>query len=454
MFPSSSTTLLLAICATPLDGNLKRGIVPGYTVPQNYIDYFLADNLYPEVCGESSEATAAAQTRTTALWNFYNITALYQEITKDYQGYNWISQADNTSQFENIQDLILELAGPEDFFTPQVAPTGLIVPFGILNGLATLVSLAWGPAGALSGIATITNAILTQAGLDAPNPLIQWSAIQVVLGETFTDILSAYEWLYNHTLLSLPAAGSTGYETDPTETPTIFASGLFAQPQTIGVFDPSIYGPLTASAINTLWIEDGVFILKISDTSYGKGAGAACQAYPLLTVCINGVAYLWLRWKFDGGDWDLQDEDEPEGQYLDTTQWAVWGAYNSGGKNAERLSNFSLDLPTLTDSAVKTFTQYGFPFTGQDAATVAFLESNPTDITTADFLYFSVPVCDMDAILGGKHLGTPYNDGSGTEPIARYGACTCVQAASWPITNTTYALPDDPISTEDCIWVS
>lgn len=230
-----------------------KSVAPGYTVPQNYIDYFLAGNLYPDVCGSSETGVAATQTQTTALWNQYQIGKLFQTMynshpqahffmlilcisAQDAQASNWVSLADNVTQFRNIQDVILEAAGPEgvnecelilmpvcstsgldrnlclkypsvhfiwialtnwanflsdlhnaftdstisidtltstlvtDFFTPQQPPTKLIVPISIINGFFGILSVLpkFGPAGAVSGVATIANGILTQAGLDAP----------------------------------------------------------------------------------------------------------------------------------------------------------------------------------------------------------------------------------------------------------------------------------------------
>ena len=224
--------------------------------------------------------------------------------------------------------------------------------------------------------------------------------------------------------------------------PSILFDGTFAEDVEVSVFNNGVYGSLAASGINALWANDGVFILKISDTAYGKGDGEACKAYFNQTVCLDGVAHIWLRWKFG-------DANELQYATLDPSSWDVRGAYFTAGGNENRLSNYSLDLTMLTVSAVKTFDKYGFPFQNQDQATIDFLKTNPTDLKVADLLYFSIPVCDIDSVLMGKHL----NDGEGTEyvnGIQAWGACTCVQQPSWPITNATYADSGGAYVSGDC----
>lgn len=224
----------------------------------------------------------------------------------------------------------------------------------------------------------------------------------------------AQETLFDSTLLSLPAAGATGYGTDPLQAPTILASGIFAQSISVGVFEAGTYGALAASAINSLWVEDGVFILQISDTAYGQGAGAACAAYPDRTSCINGVAYIWLRWSYHPA---VADKGGGYAARLDTDTWNVWGAYGEGSGNANHLVDFGLDLPTLTNSAIKTWgLANGFPFLDQDSATISQIQDNPSDLNQADLIFFTVPICNIDYIIGpDKHLSD----------LATYGGCTC-----------------------------
>ena len=47
--------------------------------------------------------------------------------------------------------------------TPQ-----LIMPVGILSGIAAAISAAWPPAAVAAGAGSIVNGILTQAGLNKP----------------------------------------------------------------------------------------------------------------------------------------------------------------------------------------------------------------------------------------------------------------------------------------------
>ncbi|KAL8826888.1 MAG: hypothetical protein Q9191_003523 [Dirinaria sp. TL-2023a] len=79
------------------------------------------------------------------------------------------------------------------------------------------------------------------------------------------------------------------------------ASGTFASTPEVDVFNPGIYGALAASAINAVWIQDKVVVIKINDSASDKGDGAACQAFPNRTAYIDGVAYIFVKWAMDGG---------------------------------------------------------------------------------------------------------------------------------------------------------
>lgn len=210
---------------------------------------------------------------------------------------------------------------------------------------------------------------------------------------------------------------------------------------------------MAASAVNALWAQDGVFIMKISDATYGKGDGAACKAYPIMTVCSDDgkTAYIWMRWKMQGG---IALDNVVLESYLDPKSWNVWGAYaqgsgGGGAQNANHLEEYKLDLKSLTTSAIKTFDENGFPFTNQNGATIDHLKSEPTDLKLADLLYISLPVCDMDAVLDGKHLKDP-NDKTGDNPIVRWGACSCGQYNKWPGDTDVYKVDTAGYTTGDC----
>ncbi|KAL8671136.1 MAG: hypothetical protein Q9168_004351, partial [Polycauliona sp. 1 TL-2023] len=202
-------------------------------IPQNPVDRTSGPALYPKVCGAPSNPMVADASRTTELWNQYDLGSLYSQLTREAQARNWKS-LDGSSTYRNIQDLVLELAGKEgvgeckeisnpncgasgldyglckqhpsvhfmyialtnwanflnkvyesfqsstlsitaltsslvnQFYTPQTDPKGLLVPIGIVNGLAGIISVAWGPIGLLGGIGAIAAAFITQAGLDRP----------------------------------------------------------------------------------------------------------------------------------------------------------------------------------------------------------------------------------------------------------------------------------------------
>jgi len=268
---------------------------------------------------------------------------------------------------------------------------------------------------------------------------VQWGDVQTAIASAYTQIQKALEAYYKYTLHQLPGSpnGGTTYDADPTELPTIFAEGTFASIPQVGEFPPGIYGGLAASAINALWREDKVFIIKVTDAAYGKGAGAACNAFPVMTACVNGVAYIFARWMMDGGTIIKSSR-------LFEHDWNVWGAYKQGSGNDNHLSDYGLDLSAIAISAQKTQDENGFDFKNQNGATLTQLKNHPTDLKLADIMYFSLPICDIAAVLGpNKHLNANPGDGTGDDPIVAWGACTCAQMKDWP-SDKTSGYPDDP----------
>lgn len=270
------------------------------------------------------------------------------------------------------------------------------------------------------------------------SPLVQWADVQDNIGSAYTQIQMALETYYKYTLNQLPGPpnGGTTYDADPSQLPSIFADGTFASEPQVGVFPDGIYGALAASAINALWRQDKVFIIKITDAAYGKGAGAACKAFPVMTACLNGVAYIFARWQMDGGT-NLSPS------HLDDKAWNVWGAYRQGSGNDNKLDQYKLNLDTIAASAQKTQDENGFDFKNQNGATLTQLTNHPTDLKLEDIMYWSLPICDIAAIIGpNKHLNGP-DDKNVVDPIVFWGACTCVQAKAWPTDKDT-GYPDDP----------
>lgn len=54
----------------------------------------------------------------------------------------------------------------EQFYTPAEDPSRLLVPIGIVSGIAGAISGFYGPVAIVAGAGSIINAIITQAGLD------------------------------------------------------------------------------------------------------------------------------------------------------------------------------------------------------------------------------------------------------------------------------------------------
>lgn len=258
------------------------------------------------------------------------------------------------------------------FYTPQKSPDFLIFWSNLFSAASVLLSLVWGPLAAGAAAGTVISGILTVAGLDAVNPLVQWSEVDAALGGLYTQLTDAIETYYDFTLeqLPVPIAGGTTYETNATELPSIFMDGEFAS-QTVVTNVPvltqtGIYASFASSGINSLWVQDHVFIIKISDSTYGKGAGAACNAFPNMTVCVDGVAFIFARWV-----WTTMtpiDETSEIDNYLQAKTWQVWGAYAdgsaNGNANADQLTQYNLNLPEILASVQKTLAiNTTFPFT-------------------------------------------------------------------------------------------
>lgn len=88
--------------------------------------------------------------------------------------------------------------------------------------------------------------------------------------------------------------------------------------------------------------------------------------------------------------------------------WNVWGAYAEGSGNDDHLKDYALTLNDIAASAQKTQDQNGFLFKNQNGATIDQLTSNPTDLKLADLMFWSLPICDIPAIIGpDKHLDGP-----------------------------------------------
>lgn len=269
---------------------------------------------------------------------------------------------------------------------------------------------------------------------------MQWGDVQTTIAGAYTQIQKALEAYFKYTLHQLPDPlqryNVLTYDADPTELPMIFADGAFASIPQVGEFPPGIIGGLAASAVNSLWREDRVFIIKVTDAAYGKGAGAACNAFPVMTACVNGVAYIFARWMMDGGTELIRSR-------LSQPNWNVWGAYKQGSGNDNHLADYGLDLTAIAISTQKTQDEHGFDFKDQNGATITQLRNHPTDLGLADIMYFSLPICDIAAIIGpNMHLNGP-GDQSGDDPIVVWGACTCAQMKDWPADKTT-GYPDDP----------
>lgn len=207
------------------------------------------------------------------------------------------------------------------------------------------------------------------------------------------------------------------YFQDPTALPGILAPGGFASSTSGDVINTtSIYATLASAGINALWNSDRAFIVKMSDATLGLGAGQACAQYPNMTYCDNGVAYIFIRWvmaeTYDG-------KGSPTTSVLDTSNWQVWGAYpsvaNNPSGNTNYLEDYGLDLGLIALSSMRVQQAYGFWTTQTAQATIDAVLADISNLSPDKIISWNMLVCDLDAILGGKHFIYPQDYG------VRYG---------------------------------
>ncbi|KAG8527283.1 uncharacterized protein KY384_008027 [Bacidia gigantensis] len=339
------------------------------------------------------------------------------------------------------------------FFTPTQNPSQLIVPVSIIGGIAAIVSSVTPVGAVIAGIAGIVNGILTQEGLNRPDPLKQWGEVQTAVGQIFTQASDGIGKFYDASLDHWPDYPDTGHriDEDPSQLPMILAGGSFAAlpqiPPTIT--NTGIQNALAASAINALWAADHVFIMKLTDQAYGRGDGAACNGRPVMTVCKDGAAYIFARWVTTSSGARVTRVINP----FDTASWNVWGAYKQGtgpdgSTNDNMLSKYGLDLSKILDSVLKTaaLAKGQYPFDNQNGALLDYLQSNPSDVSPAALSFWNLPVCDMEAAIGpGLHLPT---QGFFLDVISNWGPCTCMQDSNWP--KDLYSLPPLSTTTTQC----
>ena len=201
----------------------------------------------------------------------------------------------------------------------------------------------------------------------------------------------------------LNPAGET-YDEDPLALPSILAPGGFANDNSSDIlsFPRGLYAALATAPINALWNEDKAFILKLSDSNLGRGAGSACNQFPTMTYCDpDGVAWIFMRWVFT-----LRTPSNVAA--LDLTKWQVWGAYesapNNPSGNADNLAQYGMDLGIVARSAWRVQQGYGFWTDQTPQATVTSVLANITNLDLSQVVSWNLAVCDMDAILNGAHF--------------------------------------------------
>ncbi|KAG8531866.1 uncharacterized protein KY384_003502 [Bacidia gigantensis] len=464
-----------------------------------------------DVCGSPRNGQVASVTRTKDTWNKYDMSNYVLNTVNKYQSSNWNGATDIQTVFlteagnegvgkcdeitnprctetgadyglctqhpdahfawfaiinfanylnkihETLQNnlgLLTALASDtvKQFYTTRANPQKLIVPFSITGGIFAILSLIFPPAGLIAGGASIINGVITQAALDRPDPLDQWQAVLSVIGNLFKQVETVLETYFNNNLHKLPPDGL----------PQVLATGDFADTPQVGAFNQGVEAAFATVSINALWLLDKVLIIKVSDAAYSQGAGAACAAYPTQSVCVNGVANIFVRWQLTPGinTVGTANANSPgggaqrpsispayeRGPSFDESAWNVFGAYalgtaGDGTANANHLTDYGLDLGKILTSAEDTQAKHGFLYKDQNKDTLDTLRNNPTDLSPESLTAWNLPICDIDAALKAKGKSmlkkppTPQNDGvpeGQTNPVATWAVGVCSTIDGWP----------------------
>ena len=98
----------------------------------------------------------------------------------------------------------------------------------IASGIAAALSVFFPPAAVLAGVGSIANGILTQEGLNALNPLLQWTEVWGTLGNLTRTAVTFLDEYWVQVLGSTPNATNSdeiSYDLDPIQLPSILAPG-------------------------------------------------------------------------------------------------------------------------------------------------------------------------------------------------------------------------------------
>ncbi|KAG8529114.1 uncharacterized protein KY384_005749 [Bacidia gigantensis] len=367
---------------------------------------------------------------------------------------NWLHKLQNTFTYSTVAAGLSTATLVKQFFTPQVDPSTLVLPVAIINGLFGALSLGIPAATLGSSAATIVSGVLTQKGLTAVDPLVQWGEVQTAVGKLYQSVTIALDQYFDSVLKTLPqyaSGAAVDYFNDPVQLPSVLKDGHFASNVDVGSINPNVFGAVVSPAINSLWVQDRVAIFKITDHAYNRvDHGKACSFWPDQTVCSpdGGTAYIFARWI---------NTPQPRERIpaLDTNKWHVWGTSDKGEaddgtKNANHLTEYALSLDIILQSAIKQQAKHGYLYSNTQQDTLDQLTNDPGDITEADLASWTIPICDIDAIL--KAHGKTY---IGAEPVGTefgyslptWAMCTCVQAEGWPTDKYPY---ENPIANPEC----
>ena len=70
--------------------------------------------------------------------------------------------------------------------------------------------------------------------------------------------------------------------------------------------------------------------MKLTDAAYGRGPDTACDVLPVMTVCIEKVAYILARSSLPVHSHREERGPGHSGARLDKNSWQVFGAYKEG----------------------------------------------------------------------------------------------------------------------------
>lgn len=175
------------------------------------------------------------------------------------------------------------------------------------------------------------------------------------------------------------------YDNDPTSLVNLFSKGAFAEPINIISSDvpDTVHSMFASPVINYLWDSDKVFIAKISDKSSVEPCSAGIYSSGHSFCDGSRVMHTFYKW-------DLSVKFIMSSP-LDTGNMPLVKGYNE-------LNQYKITIQDIDAAATYWQGLSGYQSTPDPTDVQNTLTSSMTP-DVSKLLYFTMPVCDVDALL-------------------------------------------------------